>query len=61
VIDLSCFGASRVLVRSELKLGVGIVLLSVSSCDVPSHIQGWCWSCVLWSVHLVVEGYVWRM
>jgi hypothetical protein len=34
VLDLPCFGASRVLVRSELKLGVGIVLHSVSSCDM---------------------------
>ena len=34
MLDLPCFGASRVLVRSELKLGVGIVLCSVSFCDM---------------------------
>jgi len=34
VMDLPCFGASSVLVRGELKLGVGIVSPSVSSCDV---------------------------
>ena len=33
-MDLSCFGASSVLVVSEMKLGVGIVLCSVLSWDV---------------------------
>jgi hypothetical protein len=33
-MDLPCFCASSVLVGSELKLEVGIVLRSVSSCDL---------------------------
>jgi len=33
-MDLPCFGASNVLFGSELKLGVGIMLHSVSSCDM---------------------------
>jgi len=40
VLDLPCFGASSVLVRSELKLGVGIVLPSLSSCDMYQVIYG---------------------
>jgi len=35
-----CYGASSVFVGNDLKLGVGIVLRSVSACDgVPSHIE----------------------
>ena len=33
-MDLPCFGASSVLVGSELKLGVGIVLRSVPTSNV---------------------------
>jgi hypothetical protein len=34
VMDSPCFGASGVLVKSELKLGVGIVLCSALSWDM---------------------------
>jgi hypothetical protein len=38
VMDLPCFGPSSVLVESELKLGVGIVVHTVPSCDVCQSI-----------------------
>jgi len=37
-MDLPSFGASSVLVESELQLGVGIVVRSVPSCDVCQRI-----------------------
>jgi hypothetical protein len=36
---LPCFGASSVLVESELKLGVDIVIRSVPSCDMCQSID----------------------
>jgi hypothetical protein len=40
LIDLTCFGVSGMLVGGKLKLGVGIVVRSVSSCDTHQSIEG---------------------